>query len=235
MKKFRGVFCVLLAIALSLTATLALADGAELTVTGDGKVLIEADTAIVSLGVREQSSDVRVAQSTVNDKIANIRQALIAAGLDNADINTDSINIYANYDYSEGMERIIGYSAYNALSINTKALDKVGAYIDAAFEAGANTLNSVSFTIEDDTEANNKALTLAVQDAYMKAEIIAAAAGKAIDSLESITENTGYSYDSGRNVYAMASEAKDMAAGTDIRAALLSVSASVNVVFELKD
>ncbi len=64
-----------------------------------------------------------VAQSTVNEKIAAIKQALLDAGVQESEINTDSINIYANYDYSENTEVIVGYTANNTLSVRTTDID----------------------------------------------------------------------------------------------------------------
>ena len=64
-----------------------------------------------------------VAQSTVNEKIAAIKQALLEAGAKESEINTDSINIYANYDYSDNTEVIVGYTANNTLSVRTTDID----------------------------------------------------------------------------------------------------------------
>ena len=186
------------------------------------------------MGVREAASDVLEAQSTVNEKIAAIKQALLDAGVQESEINTDSINIYANYDYSGSTEVIVGYTAYNSLSVRTTNIDGVGALIDAAFAAGANTLDSVQFTVQDDTEAQEQALTMAVQDAQRKANVLAAAAGMQISSIESISESAVYTYDSMRNFAAPEASAADSGAGTLVQAALVSVDASVTMEFELQ-
>ena len=198
-------------------------------------MLVESDLAVVTVGVREASTDVLVAQSTVNEKIAAIKQSLLDAGAKESEINTDSINIYANYDYSDNTEVIVGYTANNTLSVRTTDIDNVGALIDAAFAAGANTLDNVQFTVQDDSEAREQALTKAVEDARRKAEVLAAAAGLQIASIESIAESGVYTYDSMRN-YAMMDEAttESGGAGTLVQAALVSVDASVSMEFELQ-
>ena len=148
----KKMFAMLLCLAiLALGTGAALAEGTKLTVSGSGTVLVESDLAVVTVGVREASTDVLVAQSTVNEKIAAIKQALLDAGAKESEINTDSINIYANYDYSDNTEVIVGYTANNTLSVRTTDIDNVGALIDAAFAAGANTLDNVQFTVQDDT------------------------------------------------------------------------------------
>ena len=232
----KKMFAMLLCLAiLALGTGAALAEGTKLTVSGSGTVLVESDLAVVTVGVREASTDVLVAQSTVNEKIAAIKQSLLDAGAKESEINTDSINIYANYDYSDNTEVIVGYTANNTLSVRTTDIDNVGALIDAAFAAGANTLDNVQFTVQDDSEAREQALTKAVEDARRKAEVLAAAAGLQIASIESIAESGVYTYDSMRN-YAMMDEAttESGGAGTLVQAALVSVDAMVSMEFELQ-
>ena len=134
---------------------------ATITATGSGVVMVESDVATISIGVSEQNADVIAAQNTVNQKIAAIRTALIDAGVDNADINTDSLYIYANYDYSDDTQTVVGYNATNSLSVRTTEIDKVGTLIDAAFAAGANQLHGVNFSRQDSSEAQAQALTIA--------------------------------------------------------------------------
>ena len=221
---------------LALGTGAALADGTTLSVTGNGTVLVESDLAIVTVGVQETSKDVLEAQSTVNEKIAAIKQALLDAGVEESEINTDSINIYANYDYSDNTEVIVGYTARNSLSVRTTDMDNVGSLIDAAFVAGANTLDNVQFTVLDDTQAREQALTMAVEDARRKADVLASAAGLQVASIERISEGGVSVYDSMRNYAAdtvMAAE-ESGGAGTLVQAALVSVDATVSMEFELQ-
>lgn len=233
----KKMFAMLLCLAiLALGTGAALADGTKLSVTGSGTVLVESDLAIVTVGVQETSKDVLEAQSTVNEKIAAIKQALLDAGVEESEINTDSINIYANYDYSDNTEVIVGYTARNSLSVRTTDMDNVGSLIDAAFVAGANTLDNVQFTVQDDTQAREQALTMAVEDARRKADVLASAAGLQVASIERISEGGVSVYDSMRNYAAdtvMTAE-ESGGAGTLVQAALVSVDATVSMEFELQ-
>ena len=77
----KKMFVMLLCLAiLALGTGAALAEGTKLTVSGSGTVLVESDLAVVTVGVREASTDVLVAQSTVNEKIAASKQSLLDAG-----------------------------------------------------------------------------------------------------------------------------------------------------------
>ncbi|HIS03737.1 MAG TPA: SIMPL domain-containing protein [Candidatus Pullichristensenella avicola] len=235
MKKLLAMLMCFAVLAVGTAAALAEEDGAtKLTVSGSGVVLVESDLAIVTVGVREVSDDVLKAQSAVNDKIAAVRQALLDAGVQEADISTDSINIYANYDYSDGAEILVGYTANNSLSVRTSDMENVGALIDAAFAAGANTLDNVQFTVQDSAEAQEQALTMAVEDARRKAEVLAAAAGMGVVSIDTIAETGVYTYDSMRNFAVADAAAMESGAGTLVQAALVSVDASVSMEFTLR-
>ena len=235
MKKLLVLLTCVALLALCAGPALAEGEGTKLSVSGNGTVLVESDLAIVTVGVREASADVLVAQATVNEKIAAIKQALLDAGVQETEINTDSINIYANYDYSDNTEVIVGYTANNSLSVRTTDMDNVGSLIDAAFAAGANTLDNVQFTVQDDSEAREQALTKAVEDARRKADVLAAAAGMQVTAIESIAESGVYTYDSMRNFAQMdAAATEGSGAGTLVQAALVSVDASVLMDFILQ-
>lgn len=235
MKKLLVLLTCVALLALCAGPALAEGEGTKLSVSGNGTVLVESDLAIVTVGVREASADVLVAQATVNEKIAAIKQALLDAGVQETEINTDSINIYANYDYSDNTEVIVGYTANNSLSVRTTDIDNVGALIDAAFAAGANTLDNVQFTVQDDSEAREQALTKAVEDARRKADVLAAAVGMQVTAIESIAESGVYTYDSMRNFAQMdAAATEESGAGTLVQAALVSVDASVLMDFILQ-
>lgn len=223
---------LLLAVLMILTIpTLAFADS-EITVTGNGEVLVPADMAVVNLGVNAMDREVLTAQAKANETIAAIRSALIEAGIAEEEINTDYINIYPRYDYSDGNEVISGYSANSTLAIRVPDIEKVGEVIDVAFEAGANNLNGIEFAATDTKEAKEKAMRAAVADAQAKAEVYADAAGLSIRGIEDIVEQGTYSYDRGvGKVFAMEAAA-DSAAGTVVQAAKITVSASVSVTYK---
>lgn len=208
----------------------------KLTVTGESVVTLPADMAVVSLGVRETAEDVREAQSAVNEKIAAVRAALVELGIENADITTDSLYIYANYNYSDdGDGRITSYNASNTLRVVVRDVNNACAVIDAAFAAGANTLDSVSFCASDDSAARDQAYQQAVASAMHKAEVIAEAAGMKLSSIADISVGQGYDYYDAGNYARATQAAEDSAAGapTDIQASGVLVSASVTLTYNL--
>ena len=233
MKKLIALFVALVMVLFSVAA---LAE-TKITVNGTGEVRVSADTAIISLGVNARDKDVLKAQQRVNETIAAIRTALIEQGVKEENINTDFINIYPLYDYSNDQEQLAAYNASSTLAIKVTDMESVGTLIDVCFAAGANTLNGISFSASDTEEAKTEAMKKAVTDAKKKAEILAEASGLKIIGIEIISEGGVYSYQNNvGNVYAKGVddivEETEADAGTVVQSAKLIVSASVSITFE---
>ncbi len=207
-----------------------------ITVNGSGETLVAADTAVVSVGVNVRKKDALEAQSAANEVIASIRAALAEAGLKEEDISTGYINLYAVYDYSKDVEEIVAYNANSSLAIKVTDMGRVGEVIDMAFSAGANTLDGVSFSVADDTDARKESLKAAVEDAKEKAAILAEAAGMGEIEIVSVEEGSVFSYDSGVNNFSRKTFGEEAATDspTVVQAAKICVSAGVIVTFRVK-
>ena len=234
MKKLIALFVGLIMVLFSVAA---LAE-TKITVNGTGEVRVSADTAIISLGVNARDKDVLKAQQRVNETIAAIRTALIEQGVKEENINTDFINIYPLYDYSNDQEQLAAYNASSTLAIKVTDMESVGTLIDVCFAAGANTLNGISFSASETEEAKTEVMKKAVTDAKKKAEILAEASGLKITGIEIISEGGVYSYQNNvGNVYSRTTGMEEPAeveedSGTVVQSAKLIVSASVSITFE---
>ena len=107
-----------------------------------------------------------------------------------------------------------------------------GAYIDAAFAAGANSLDYVDFSAKDTQEAANQALALAVESARERAKVLAEAAGLDLGGILEIRDGSDSGYDYGA-AYARNASEEDVGGGTEVLASKQSVSASVIITFAL--
>ena len=227
-KMMKALLCAVLCLMLPLTAAIA---DVEINVNGSGEVLVTADNAVVTLGVSLRDADAVQVQSQVNEKIAKIRDALIAGGIPEENIHTDYISIYPIYDYVDNEEKIAAYNASTSLAIRTSEMDRIGEIIDIAFDAGANMLNDIMFSAEDTAEASAEAMRIAVANAAEKAQILADACGMKIVGLESVTDSGAYSYTTGANNFSVKEMARDEAGATVVRAAKISVTANISAVY----
>lgn len=242
MKKIISV--VLAALLLAAWAVPALAEDAQphvIRVSGNATISLAADTAVLQIGVNTRNESVRQAQSENAALMNAVISAIQQTGVDEKDIVTSQFNVFSNYEYhtsSLGQEtRTLYYEVQNTVSVTIHEISQVGPVLDAAMEAGANTTYGISFSSTQANEAYQKALTRAVQDAMQKAQVIAAAAGVELGELVLInaSENSaayGREAYGVSNVYAM--EAKSMDMGTVITSGDVSVTANVQLEYQLR-
>jgi len=233
MKKLIALTLALLMLALPALAETGLtaADDATLTITGSASVALAADYAQVSVGVSTKAVTVEAATEQNGAAIRSVIAALIAAGIPEDDIATSSYSVFAEYDYAGSESVLSGYNVSNQLSVIIRDMEHIGATLDEATRAGANSIYSVEFKSTQAANAQDEAMALAVKDAIRKAGLLAAAAGLETGSVISIAESSSMAYT------VTASYKTDSARAATNNVILpdeLSVSASVTVVFELK-
>ena len=85
--------------------------------------------------------------------------------------------------------RIIGYRVANRIAVKVRALDRLGAMLDAVVAAGADRLDGVRFSIAEPERFADAARREAMADARRKAEIYATAAGVRVGRVLDIAEH----------------------------------------------
>ncbi len=203
---------------------------------GGATVSVKPDMATLSVGVTSQERTAKMAQSNVNEVAQAMIEAARASGLADEDILTSGITLYPTYDYSNNTSTINGYEARYTLTLKVYEMEKVGDILDSQIAAGANANGSVSFGLEDDSEAYQEALKQAVADARANAETLSAAGGGRLGGVITITEESRSSYEVYRNYDGAAMAQASMAAmgSTPIMAEAVNLSASVTVIYELR-
>lgn len=228
----KKLLVVLMISALLLTA--AFAEG-KICASGSATVYAPADYASVSLGIYYAGKDVGELQQRANAAISAVCEALEAQGVPASDISTGYFYINPEYEYKDDGRELSGYTINYSLTVVTQELDRVGAFIDAAFAAGANNFDSVNFSLRNDRAARDEALKQAIADAQAKAGLMAEAAGCELGELVELRESSsgGY-YTSEFSVNDALGKAETAAAGTTIHAAQVAVSAGVDIVYAAK-
>ena len=231
----KKLFALILTLALMLPCLtlaetpLAVADGATITVTGSAAVSLPADYARVSVGVSTSAPTVDQAVKENNAAIYAVIDALKEAGIAEEDIATSSYTVYAEYDYSSVGQRLTGYNVTNQLTVIIRDMEHIGATLDKATAAGANSIYNIEFLSTLADQAQDEASIYAVQDALRRAQLLASAAGLELGGIKSISDNTS-SWVVTTQTY---KSTLDAATGNSILPDDTSVSASVTIVFEL--
>lgn len=146
-----------------------------LRVSGEGKLAVQPDQANIKLGVLTEDQELQKAQEQNADAISSVKKALNAIGITDKQIQTSDFTIFPQYDFVDGKQIFRGYRVEHILGITVEEIENTGLVVDTAMDNGANTVRGIHFEAENQSELYQQALSLAVMDAYKKAETIASA------------------------------------------------------------
>jgi uncharacterized protein YggE len=232
----RILFLISLVVSLFLTAACAKKPNhtTKVTVAGEAITRVEPDAAVLSLSVVTQSPQALTAQQENARKSDAVASAVKAIAGSNAEIKTSDYTLQPQYDPRDNsLPKIVGYDARNSVIITMSDLQGVGAVIDAASRAGANSIDGISFVLRQTSPARGQALADATQQAMNKARSIAEALGghvlRIIEENESSTvsgDQIRYDYDTFANA--------DAKRKTPIAAGQLSIRSSVQLIVEVE-
>lgn len=205
-------------------------NASKLTVQGDGKVTASPDMATIVLGVETQNASAAGAVRENAGLMNKTINALRAAGIAENNIQTSSFSLTTMpQDQPKTVfekQKAPVFLAANQVTVKLNNTTEVGRVLDAAVSAGSNSIQQVSFDLRDPRPQNDRAMTLAIEDARRQAEVAAKAAGVKLGRVLEITEGYGYVAPTARNaLFADIS--------TPIQPGQLEVSASVTVIYEI--
>jgi uncharacterized protein YggE len=206
------------------------------SVNGHGEVSVPPDTASVTIGVDVIKPTLDEAQDEATAQATSVTEALKAAGIAEDDIQTEYFSVNILRDYSENADPtvITGFEIINQLRVTVRDTSTLGELLDAAVQAGANSIYGVNFYVDDQTEAARDARVEAVEDARTKAEELAAAAGMTLGPVVAISEGVAPVISP---VYAMGRGGAGGAmtdAAVPVEPGSTTVSVDVTMTFELR-
>jgi uncharacterized protein YggE len=192
-----------LAIALALPLVLAsaaaslAADARSLTVTGEATTSAKPDMAMVTAGVVTQAPTAAAALADNSKATAAVIDGLKGDGVEPRDLQTSNfslqpVTVYPRADdgSSSGPPRITGYTVSNNVQVRVRDLSRLGAILDKAIGAGANSVNGIDFIVSRQSELLDGARKAAVEDARRKAALYAEAAGSKLGPIMTLSEQT---------------------------------------------
>ncbi len=161
----------------------------QVIVSGDSIVQAQPDTAIVQIGVVTQNKSALAAQNENARKSEAVVRAVREAAGANAEVKTSGYSLQPQRVYKENQPpTIVGYEARNNVTVTLSDLNRVGAVIDAASDAGANNVDNLSFTLRRDQPAKAQALRDATMEAMAKAQTLAQALGGRVTRILQVQE-----------------------------------------------
>lgn len=205
-----------------------------ITAQGSGEAWAAPDMAEVSFGVTKQAEKPDAALTQASQVASGIVDAVIAAGVDKKDLQTEWMNLQPQYSGGEDKAPVItGYEATVMVKVKVRDIDALGSVMEAATKAGATNVAGLSFVLDDDATAQDEAITTAVDDARARAESMAAAADRQLGKVLRVSETAVYqpygpNYSGAE--YARAADSFSAA----LQPGQIQTSANVTVVFDLR-
>lgn len=201
-------------------------------VDGSGEVRTSPDTADLNLAIDTQAKTAEQAASSNAALATKVIDALKSKLGDMGKVTTGGYSLDPQYDQRQSEKpRIIGYNAQNTVTVNTRSLDLVGALIDSAIAAGANRVNSLSFSVKDDTKARTEAIAIATRDARAQADALASALDV---KLGKVLKATTVSEQRPTPLYMGRAMAMSANVATPVEPGEVTVPATVSLTFEIE-
>lgn len=205
-------------------------------VTGEGKVTVVPDLAILQIGVEAQGIAVETARSQATKAMDAVMAMLDKYGVDKKDIKTQQFNIYPvrKWVKERDEEITVGYRVTNMVTVKIRKLEDAGRIIDDAVKAGGDLIRvqGVSFTVDNPDPKYDEARGEAVTDAKTKAQQMATLLGVKLGKPLYVSEAGGYF----PPVRAYKTTEEGMAAdsATPISPGETEISLSVQIVFAIE-
>ena len=161
-------------------------------------------------------------------------RALKTAAGSAAEVKTSGYSLQPQRVYKENQPpTITGYEARNSVTVTLNDLTKVGSVIDAAAQAGANDFSNVAFTLRQDRQARDRALSEATQAAVSKAKVIATALGGRLVRIVEVQEE-GFQQRPPVPIYQTETFMAKQSVATPIEVGSLDVTSKVQVIAEVE-
>jgi len=149
---------------------------ASITAVGSASISVPPDLARVDVGVNTQAATAQAA-SQANAALASTvimaLQSLLGSSATIKTVNYSLSPVYNNPPLGQSAT-IIGYSVNNTVEATLTDLTKIGQTVDTAIQNGANSVQGISFDLQDRNPPTAQALKTAAASAMSQAAAIAA-------------------------------------------------------------
>ena len=205
------------------------------TTTGEATIYANPDEVSFNIELRTQGADLSAARQANADLAAKAIGYLREQGVEERDIQTRFLNVSVEYrDYRERTDP--RYVANQTIGVTLHDVDAFEDINAGLLELGVTGLSGPTFATSERKTLLLTARTEAVEDARLKAEIMAKALGQSIGSAYRIDDaedrNTGFEY---RGVSARSMAADAESSGPGIATGELEVVHRVTVSFYLRE
>lgn len=218
----------------------------SVTVNASDSVKVAPDMAELSVTISPQRETADEAKTAAAQGLSQLTDALAAQGIDPDDVVSSQVSVNARYDWSESVEKVVGYQASVGITVKELTLDQASAALSATVAQADTTVEGVRYYVSTYDETYQQALVAAMQAAQLKAQTLAQAAGAQLGYVLTVEEGRDsqayrYSKSQGNEAVAYSSDGMAAAEAADtgvgdiaLNPGEVEIEASVTVSYQLQ-
>jgi uncharacterized protein len=217
-----------------------------LVVSGFGEVSAVPDIATITFTIKKEANNVADAQSAVSEVKQKVLEVLKNNEIDEKDIKTNSAAFNPKYEFQQGemicnsfgcrpqpgKSIIVGYEAYENLTVKIRNIDSSGKVIEELGAVGVSDLYGPNFDIDEKDILKEEARREAIKDAREKAEVLAKDLGVRLGKVVSYNESGDYMPQP--MMYAKDAMVSAPSANMELSKGENTISSNVSIVYEIK-
>lgn len=203
----------------------------QISVSGEGKVMIKPDHVIINFGVNNVGKDATEVKKLNDETVDKVVKFIKKFGIAPTDFQTTNVSLNRNYDYEK---KKYNYQASQSISITLKDIAKYDSLMMGLVDNGINNIDNVEFKSSKIEEYKSEARKLAMKDAKHKAEDYVSVLNQKIGKAILINDSTQTYYPQPMYKGGMLAMAADASAPKETLAVgEIDVTATVSVSFIL--
>ncbi|OBX18441.1 hypothetical protein A9995_10690 [Erythrobacter sp. QSSC1-22B] len=152
-----------------------------LRVQGTGRIAAVPEVMTITLGVVTTGESAAAALDANNRKLAPVIAALREAGIPPEQIQTSGLSVDPQFadTRNASADRILGFRASSAVTVESRDLASAGDLVSALFDAGANSISGPEFAVAEENveRLTRRAEAEALREARAQADATASALG----------------------------------------------------------
>lgn len=206
-----------------------------ISVSGEGKVEVAPDMAVVSASASNVKKEAEEAYQATAQQINRLVAECKKLGVAEKDIQTTHISLNKNYRWVDNSQKFEGYIAAAYLKVTVRDMDKLNTLTRKVVESGANEINGIDYDHSKMEKLRQDAGVIALKKAKDEAKALCAEMGVKLGKVLTIS-----SEGAGRPVlpsFGYAKAALTRSGGGDEMQAmpgLITVANSSTVTFEIE-
>jgi uncharacterized protein len=167
-----------------------------LVMVGEAEQTGTPDVALLTVGVTQDRDTAGQALRATTQATRRVLEVVRNYGLEPRDIQTSGLSVQPRYGRplqrsgSDDRVVVVGYSAWNQLSLRVRDIERIGELLDNVVAAGSNEIRGLSFDVADRVKLLNESRIRAVDDAKRKAMLYAEAAGIRLGGIINLQEDS---------------------------------------------